>query len=1134
MVDDQRYQLFRQPTAAYRGKPFWSWNGRLEKEELIRQLRTLKQMGFGGSFMHSRTGLVTEYLGDEWFDLINTCTDEASKLGMEAWLYDEDRWPSGTAGGKVTEHQAFRMSYLNLEIVSQSEFTWSADIYKAFYCSRDGLDLLDYREIHRQTADDQTAERDIHDQSPSSLDEVMIFRIVKMRESSFYNGNTYVDTMNREATDCFIELTHQKYAMHCGERIGKTIQGIFTDEPHRGQLMSSFGSSGDDTGIHPEWSVPWTSKMPEHFLDRYGYHLESKLPELFLFWQRERVSQVKWHFTELLQTLFINHYFKPIQDWCQAHNMSLTGHVLQEDTLTGQAAVAGSVMRYYEHMTCPGVDVLTEWNDHYWLVKQLSSVSRQTGKKWLLSELYGCTGWQFSFKGHKNVGDWQALLGINLRCPHLSWYTMEGEAKRDYPASILEQSAWWDQYHAVEDYFSRFNVLMTRGKPVCHTLVVYPIESVLCQVHPGWCDGLEAKDAHIKTMEKQLKDLFYWLMSSHIDFDYGDEEMLSRLGSVNSQNNGKSQLVVGEAQYDQVIVANLLTIRSSTLTLLHLFSSHGGKVIFAGQTPEYVDAIKSDQAALFIKTGSVDGASDQASPGNHKGSVDGVSDQAVPANHKESADDAHQNPAEKADDSCVKQLNRKGAAIDQQQMRRHMHQADNRPEQVRFEKQAITTACFEFSGKRVSLSGKQAEDAASIWIQVRMDGSDLLIFMLNMDRDRAVNHLKISIDYPGTVEEWDCFTGERHLLSRHKDAHVIEKSFAAGESSVLVVCSEPDHLPMRKRYLELDSYKLDGPYQYMLDEQNICVLDVAQYKMDDGDWCQEDEILQIDMKIRDYYNLPHRSGIMLQPWYEASKKHKTPVGQVSLRYQFEMKTLFDDLLFVMEKPHDFDVFINGRQVILSEYDDPTRRWVDICFHVHRLPAHFFQTGTNTIELHAQFNESVNLEAMYLLGSFGVWLDGTRKILDKLPERIEAGDLTTQGLPFYSGCVTYQLQTSEILKHAIRKKNAASLAAGIETGSFGGACVTAAYEMNADKHEKMIAWPPYQSILSNVVSCPDHISLKVHLTRRNTFGPLHQIPVITDAYGPANFTVGGKHFTTHYMLVPSGLLTEPTLTLHAET
>ena len=62
-------QEFHNPSAAYRGKPFWAWNGKLEEQELLRQIDVLHEMGFGGFFMHSRTGLQTEYLGEDWFRL---------------------------------------------------------------------------------------------------------------------------------------------------------------------------------------------------------------------------------------------------------------------------------------------------------------------------------------------------------------------------------------------------------------------------------------------------------------------------------------------------------------------------------------------------------------------------------------------------------------------------------------------------------------------------------------------------------------------------------------------------------------------------------------------------------------------------------------------------------------------------------------------------------------------------------------------------------------------------------------------------------------------------------------------------------------------------------------------------------
>ncbi len=114
-----------------------------------------------------------------------------------------------------------------------------------------------------------------------------------------------------------------------------------------------------------------------------------------------------------------------------------------EDTLSQQTAVVGSAMRFYEHMQLPGMDLLTERWRAYTTAKQVSSAGRQFGLRTRLTETYGCTGWDFPFAGHKALGDWQAALGINLRCQHLAWYTMEAEAKRDYPAAISWQSPWW-------------------------------------------------------------------------------------------------------------------------------------------------------------------------------------------------------------------------------------------------------------------------------------------------------------------------------------------------------------------------------------------------------------------------------------------------------------------------------------------------------------------------------------------------------------------------------------------------------------------------------------------------------------------------------------------------------------------
>ena len=97
-MDDRLLKEFRAPGSEYRGAPFWAWNGRLEPDELRRQVRIMHKMGLGGFFMHSRVGLATPFLSDEWFEVVGACVEAGRRLDMEAWLYDEDRWPSGAAG----------------------------------------------------------------------------------------------------------------------------------------------------------------------------------------------------------------------------------------------------------------------------------------------------------------------------------------------------------------------------------------------------------------------------------------------------------------------------------------------------------------------------------------------------------------------------------------------------------------------------------------------------------------------------------------------------------------------------------------------------------------------------------------------------------------------------------------------------------------------------------------------------------------------------------------------------------------------------------------------------------------------------------------------------------------------------
>ncbi|HSV72845.1 MAG TPA: hypothetical protein VLH79_03705 [Chthonomonadales bacterium] len=1019
MSTDELFSLFRNPGPAFRGKPFWSWNGALDRDELLRQIGVLHRMGMGGFFMHSRTGLVTEYLGDEWFDLINACADEGERLGLESWLYDEDRWPSGTAGGIVTRDPRYRMRYLHMATVDAAAFTWPPDAVAVFAARRDGLAVHGARLL----APGDGLEGSLH---------ALVFTVREMAPSSFYNGATYVDTMNPEATARYIEVTHERYRERCGDRLGRSIKGIFTDEPHRGALMDPFGGAGPD-GEH---MAPWTAALPHRFHEAFGYDLLERLPELFLQPEGRPVSQVKWHFTEMLQRLFLEGFMQPMDRWCRDHGIILTGHVLHEDSLAAQTSMCGSMMRCYEHMEYPGIDLLTEGNRAYWVAKQLQSAARQLGRPWLLSELYGCTGWQMPFEGHKAVGDWQALFGINLRCHHLSWYTMEGEAKRDFPASIFHQSAWWTEYHHVETYFARIGALMSQGRPRCDTLVVSPVESVWCQVHPGWARFLGATAPAIQALERKYAELFHWLQGAQIDFDYGDEEMMGRLGEV--VTGEAAALRIGEASYRTVVLGGMATVRSSTLRLLERFAAAGGSVVFAGEPPPCVDALPAP------------GAADLAA----------------------------------------------------------------RTARTPWEREAVVSACEASSPPCVRVTLTDGRRPESVFVQMREDGERLVAFALNVDRDSPVSGASVRVRGEMAVEEWDCLRGERRPTQAFVEdgwTRIPTDFPPAGERLWVLepALGRAPQAPSRQR--ERSTAELAGPFAYTLAEPNVCVLDMAELRIGDGPWQPAREVLKVDRAVRDHFGLPHRGGEMLQPWY-IRQQGVTPLGRVAVRFGFDVALPpAGPVELVIERPDRFDVRVNGTPL---DVRGASPWWVDRCFRRFELPSGALAEGANSVELECTYDANMGLEAVYLLGGFGVAVRGSRSELTALPETLAVGDVTAQGLPFYSGAIRYAVGTPPRPGPGERIM--------VRTPAFSAACVVAA----GGGERALIPWQPYEADVTAAATAGAPVELEVILTRRNTFGPLHQVPLDAAGYGPGNFLTEGSAYSEAYMLFPAGLLAAP--------
>ncbi len=576
--------LFDNPPAEYRGAPFWAWNCDLDEGELLRQIGIFQEMGIGGFHMHSRTGMNVPYLSDEFMAGVRACVDEASRRGMKAWLYDEDRWPSGFAGGEVTKHPEYRTKYI---LFTQTPYgassTGECNIPCAAAARSENGTLLSRYAVFLQDGCLADYRRLSDDEAVPPGAACWAAYLETAAPSEWFNGQTYVNTLKKEATECFIRSTHERYKQAVGEAFGKTVPGIFTDEPQFAKKQY-FKSPEDQCDL----IIPFTEECFDEFSARSSCDFLDVLPEIFWELPDHKPSVHRYGYHDCIAELFARNYAGTIGAWCRENRLSFTGHLMNEPTLESQTGSLGEAMRSYIEFDRPGIDIINDYFE-YTSAKQAQSVARQNGSPGITSELYGVTNWDYDFKGHKAQGDWQAALGVVLRVHHLTWVSMKGEAKRDYPASIGYQSPWCRRYSVVEDHFARVNLMMTQGRPLVRVGVIHPIESYWLAYGPSSQTGRER--AH---REQQFDLINRILLFGLIDYDLICESLLPRQCALERIGD---TFPVGEMNYQVILVPGMRTIRSTTLDALERFAASGGRIVFAGEIPELVDAVPSARPA---------------------------------------------------------------------------------------------------------------------------------------------------------------------------------------------------------------------------------------------------------------------------------------------------------------------------------------------------------------------------------------------------------------------------------------------------------------------------------------------------------------------------------------------------------
>jgi len=562
-------RLFRDPPREYASAPLWVWNDQLSPDQIRDTLRDLAGQRVRQVFVHPRPGLMTPYLGEDWFRLWQVALKEAERLDMNVWIYDENSYPSGFAGGFVPEEMAESRG-MGLSVKESGSLpAWDADMVSVYRVDGDGFQDVSRELREGKGVGESTA--------------CWVARKTWAGNSPWHGNRSYVNLLTSGVTEKFLEITLGAYDREIGTAYGKRVPGVFTDEPN----------------IRPAGGFPWCPDLPERFRQRWGYDLLERLP--LLVKETGDWRQVRHNYLAVIHELFVERWAKPYYEACERRGLEFTGHYWDHEWPHCLGVPDNMAMAAWQHR--PGIDVLMNQyaeNTHAQFgnvrfCREISSIANQMGRDRTLVELYGAGGWDLRFEDMKRIADWLQVLGINTMDEHLSYVTIRGARKRDHPQSFSYHEPWWPAYHVHADSMTRLSAALTQGRQVNRVLVLEPTTT-------AWM--YQGKELRLRELGDSFFQLLMSLEAAQIEYDLGCEDVLARMGGVGSAAavpagwTSATTLKVGEAAYQIVVIPpHTENLNRQTRELLTSFVLAGGAVVSLGPIPGRTDGVEDSNAA---------------------------------------------------------------------------------------------------------------------------------------------------------------------------------------------------------------------------------------------------------------------------------------------------------------------------------------------------------------------------------------------------------------------------------------------------------------------------------------------------------------------------------------------------------
>ncbi len=610
---------FADPASEYRPQPFWFINHELDTDEIVREVRMMHEKGVGGFVFHARHGLGDAFMTPRWLEALAAACREAEKLGMVAWLYDEDNWPSGTMGGRLTAaHPEFRMRYLRyweqrIDGPCETAVSPEMDDNEIFQVLLTPLvEKCGRLEPRCGASEDLTKSFDAASGSvrvriPFGKHLLSFFFICPVPQGVTFRNGSYLDTLDREACMEFVRCCYEPNIKAVEPYLGKTVRGVFTDEPglmiHDGFYgAQSFRPTLEDPKRRlPGYVMPWSRRFEGMFKEWRGYDI---LPHLLsLVYERSPEDlKVRQDYYQTATDAYVRHYYGAIRKFTQAHGLKLIGHTLEEP-IWAQVRSQGNQHKVLAQYDIPGYDYLfmgggiaTARNPSRLLAAQCAySVAALKGGERIMVEAFGGSGNGATLAERRRHANMMALMGTSLFVPHAFYMSYAGERKADFPPCEFYHAPFWEHYGYFSGYLGRISMLAHAGRPVSPVMVLSPIRTAYRQI---------AEDGRLKNSveaDALFSRLSYDLMSRQRSHIYIDEEHLARA----KIEDGSIRMNDYIGKVPVLIVPGATVLLGSTVKFLRTFLRAGGRIIWIGGIPSVTCGGKVIPEWIFSQAGSI-------------------------------------------------------------------------------------------------------------------------------------------------------------------------------------------------------------------------------------------------------------------------------------------------------------------------------------------------------------------------------------------------------------------------------------------------------------------------------------------------------------------------------------------------